>query len=198
MNTYLTMLLETGGLHADPHPGNLLRTPDGRLCILDWGLVTSLDKAGDVCLQFTACGKAVELKSCPLQTVRTGREPRLPCGKRQEHNDFLTASGQERPSAYYRRQLSIPPTEGFRVAYIEHIAHLVSGDYDPVANDLVLLGFVPDGMESQVLESDVVGLLANVYGQWGAGGGAAKVDVNKIFGDLQDLSGRYSPAQETG
>lgn len=36
MNTYLTMMLETGVLHCDPHPGNLLRTPDGKLCILDW------------------------------------------------------------------------------------------------------------------------------------------------------------------
>ena len=43
MTTYLTMMLETGVLHCDPHPGNLLRTPDGRLCILDWGLVTALD-----------------------------------------------------------------------------------------------------------------------------------------------------------
>ena len=30
-------LLETGLLHADPHPGNLLRTADGRICILDFG-----------------------------------------------------------------------------------------------------------------------------------------------------------------
>jgi len=43
MNTYLTMMLETGVLHCDPHPGNLLRTPDGKLCILDWGMVTRLD-----------------------------------------------------------------------------------------------------------------------------------------------------------
>jgi serine/threonine protein kinase len=43
MNTYLTMMLETGVLHADPHPGNLLRTLDGKLCILDWGMVTRLD-----------------------------------------------------------------------------------------------------------------------------------------------------------
>ena len=28
--------------HSDPHPGNLLRTPEGKLCILDWGMVTRL------------------------------------------------------------------------------------------------------------------------------------------------------------
>ena len=39
LNAYLTMLLDTGTLHCDPHPGNLLRTTDGRLCILDWGMV---------------------------------------------------------------------------------------------------------------------------------------------------------------
>jgi len=124
MNTYLTMMLETGVLHADPHPGNLLRTPDGRLCILDWGLVTNLN-----------------------------------------------------PS--------------FRVAYIEHIAHLVSGDYDPVPTDLVRIGFVPEGMEEDVKKSEVVGTLAEVYGQWSLGGGAAAVDVNGLFNEIQGLSRRY-------
>lgn len=42
MTTYLTMLLECPIMQADSHPGNLRRTPDGRLCIMDWGLVTSL------------------------------------------------------------------------------------------------------------------------------------------------------------
>ena len=28
---------------ADPHPGNLIRTPDGRLAILDFGLMTKID-----------------------------------------------------------------------------------------------------------------------------------------------------------
>ena len=38
LNAYLTMLLDTGTLHCDPHPGNLLRTTDGKLCILDFGM----------------------------------------------------------------------------------------------------------------------------------------------------------------
>ncbi|XP_068658911.1 uncharacterized protein [Aristolochia californica] len=39
---YLKQLLETGFFHADPHPGNMIRTPDGKLAILDFGLVTRL------------------------------------------------------------------------------------------------------------------------------------------------------------
>lgn len=31
-----------GLLHADPHPGNFLLTPDGRLAVLDWGLADRL------------------------------------------------------------------------------------------------------------------------------------------------------------
>lgn len=40
---YLKQLLDTGVFHADPHPGNLIRTPDGRLAILDFGLMTQID-----------------------------------------------------------------------------------------------------------------------------------------------------------
>jgi len=39
---YLTQLLDTGLFHADPHPGNLIRTPDGKLCLLDFGLMTRI------------------------------------------------------------------------------------------------------------------------------------------------------------
>merc|ERR1719163_2358175 len=42
MIAYLTQLLESGFFHADPHPGNMLRTPDGRLAILDFGLMTQV------------------------------------------------------------------------------------------------------------------------------------------------------------
>lgn len=42
LNCYLVQLLESGFLHADPHPGNLLRTTDGCLCVLDYGLMTEV------------------------------------------------------------------------------------------------------------------------------------------------------------
>jgi aarF domain-containing kinase len=39
---YLKQLLDTGLFHADPHPGNLIRTPEGKLAILDFGLMTQI------------------------------------------------------------------------------------------------------------------------------------------------------------
>ncbi len=36
---YLRMILDEGFLHADPHPGNLMLTTDGRLALLDLGMV---------------------------------------------------------------------------------------------------------------------------------------------------------------
>mmetsp|Transcript_26475 Transcript_26475/g.59718 ORF Transcript_26475/g.59718 Transcript_26475/m.59718 type:complete len:598 (-) Transcript_26475:68-1861(-) len=121
MNSYLTMMLETGLLHCDPHPGNLLRTTDGKLCILDWGMVTRLDSD----LQLTL---------------------------------------------------------------IEHMAHLTSADYEEVPKDLLLLGFIPEDKADLIRDSGVVETLAEIYGAWTAGGGAAAVNVNKVIADLQDLT----------
>lgn len=36
-DVYLTMIFRDGLFHADPHPGNLLLTPDHRIAILDFG-----------------------------------------------------------------------------------------------------------------------------------------------------------------
>jgi ubiquinone biosynthesis protein len=39
----LAQVFEAGFFHADPHPGNFLVLPDGRLAILDFGMVGNLD-----------------------------------------------------------------------------------------------------------------------------------------------------------
>jgi len=121
MNTYLTMMLETGVLHCDPHPGNLLRTTDGKLCILDWGMVTKLESD----LQLTL---------------------------------------------------------------IEHMAHLTSADYEEIPKDLLLLGFIPESKADLIKDSGVVETLADIYGAWTSGGGAAAINVNKVVSQLQDLT----------
>lgn len=38
----LRQLLEHGFFHADPHPGNLLATPDGKLAYLDFGMMSTI------------------------------------------------------------------------------------------------------------------------------------------------------------
>lgn len=39
---YLRSILDDGVLHADPHPGNLLVTDDGRLALLDLGMIATV------------------------------------------------------------------------------------------------------------------------------------------------------------
>jgi predicted unusual protein kinase regulating ubiquinone biosynthesis (AarF/ABC1/UbiB family) len=39
----LRQLLEHGFFHADPHPGNLLATPEGKLAYLDFGMMSEID-----------------------------------------------------------------------------------------------------------------------------------------------------------
>ena len=42
LNSYMVQFLETGYLHGDPHPGNFILMEDGRLGILDYGLMTEI------------------------------------------------------------------------------------------------------------------------------------------------------------
>ena len=41
---YLRMMVVDGFMHADPHPGNLLVQEDGRIVLLDWGMVLRVPK----------------------------------------------------------------------------------------------------------------------------------------------------------
>jgi predicted unusual protein kinase regulating ubiquinone biosynthesis (AarF/ABC1/UbiB family) len=71
LNTYLTMLLDTGALHCDPHPGNLLRTPEGKLCILDWGMVLDVPKDLQLSLlEFIADLKSENYEDVPMDLVK--------------------------------------------------------------------------------------------------------------------------------
>ncbi|KAL4435049.1 hypothetical protein ABPG77_003874 [Micractinium sp. CCAP 211/92] len=120
LSAYLIQLLDTGFLHADPHPGNLLRTPDGRVGILDHGLVTVI------------------------------------------------------------------PRE-YTLALMEYIAHLTTGDWDSLVDDLVALGFV-DSVEDR---ENLVGPLGAILTQLSAGGGARKVNVAVVMEEIDRMTARY-------
>ncbi len=42
---YLEMIFQHGVYHADPHPGNLLLMPDGKIGLLDFGMVVRMDES---------------------------------------------------------------------------------------------------------------------------------------------------------
>ncbi len=45
LRSYLDQILVDGFVHADPHPGNILLTPDDRLVLLDLGMVARIGEA---------------------------------------------------------------------------------------------------------------------------------------------------------
>lgn len=87
LNAYLTMLLDTGTLHCDPHPGNLLRTPDGRLCILDFGMCLEVPQDLQLALlEFIADLQAKNYERVPGDLVKLGFVP-------EDKIDELRSSG---------------------------------------------------------------------------------------------------------
>jgi len=76
-----------------------------------------------------------------------------------------------------------------QLTLITHMAHLTSRDYAEIPRDLLLLGFIPQNKANLIEDSGIVELLADtIYGAWTGGGGAASVNVNKVIGQLQDLT----------
>jgi len=66
-----------------------------------------------------------------------------------------------------------------QITLIEHMAYLTSADYEEVPKDLLLLGFIPESKSDLIKDSGVVETLAEIYGAWSGGGGAAAINVNK-------------------
>lgn len=76
INAYLTMLLDTGVLHCDPHKGNLLRTSDGKLCILDWGMTLTVPKDLQYSLlEFIAHINVEDYDAIPQDFINLGFSP---------------------------------------------------------------------------------------------------------------------------
>eukprot|EP00977_Amphora_coffeiformis_P002907 scaffold561_cov162-Amphora_coffeaeformis.AAC.8 len=98
LNAYLVMLLETSKLHSDPHPGNLLRTPDGRLCILDFGMVLNIDKSLQYSLlEYVAHLTSEDYDQLPEDMAKLGF-------LQADKVDFVRRSGVLEPLKYFLKQ----------------------------------------------------------------------------------------------
>ncbi|CAE7209901.1 unnamed protein product [Symbiodinium natans] len=65
LNSYMVQFLETGYLHGDPHPGNFILMGDGRLGILDYGLMTEISSEKRLAfIEFLMHLQAKEYRSC--------------------------------------------------------------------------------------------------------------------------------------
>jgi len=100
LNAYLVMLLELQSLHCDPHPGNLLRTKDGKLIILDFGMTLEIDPN----LQYSLLDFVAHLTSNDYDKIA---EDFVAMGfLKEEKLAFAQRSGVLEPLKYFFRQAS--------------------------------------------------------------------------------------------
>lgn len=99
INAYLTMYLDIGLLHCDPHPGNFLRTPDGRLCILDFGMVTKVPEGVNYkAISYIAHLLSEDYEALPADMIALGFVP-----KGKEH--LIQQAGSVEAMAFVLKQL---------------------------------------------------------------------------------------------
>ena len=92
--------ISLGVLHCDPHPGNLLRTTDGKLCILDWGMTLGVPQDLQYSLiEFIAHVNAEDYAAMPDDFVRLGFTP-------PEQLERVRASNLTEGLSFVLRQLS--------------------------------------------------------------------------------------------
>ena len=93
------------------------------------------------------------------------------------------------PCLFCRHSIQVTRLDkDIQLTLIEHMAHLTSADYDEIPRDLLLLGFIPEEKADLIEDSGVVDVLADIYGAWTKGGGAAAINVNEVVAQLQDLT----------
>lgn len=150
---YLDQILVDGFFHADPHPGNLLVTDDGRLALLDLGMVARLDpKMQEQLLKLLLTiteGRGVEAAQITLQmsTRQEGYDEER--YRREVAETVMSAQSGGQPVTVGRIVLGLarqavetgvrPPPEltilGKALLHLDEVARCLDPEIDP--NDTV-------------------------------------------------------------
>ena len=181
------MLLDTGTLHCDPHPGNLLRTTDGRLCVLDWGMTLQVPPDLQYALlEFIAHVNRLVMAAHP-SGQRASRVFYIP--------PCLTSRVQISASLCVCVHVFVVPplcpcySIIWRPRFLENVCAswlpfgrppcfsnaCISEDYEAIPGDFVNLGFTPPDQLEKVQKSGLTEGLTFALRQLSQGGGANKM-----------------------
>ena len=125
-------LLETGLLHADPHPGELCSVHRG---LTVYTLVDALSSRNSTCMQ--------RVSGLPLLSWHG-----LSNGGSWHAGNLLRTADGKICILDFGLMTEVAPER--QIALVEYIAHLSVQDWNGVAKDLVNLGFTPEGMPSMM------------------------------------------------
>jgi hypothetical protein len=177
LSAYLIQLLDTGLLHADPHPGNLIRTEDGKICVLDFGLMTEVTPT-----QRIALFEYIAHLSIQVGTVSCYLAAFLPPCKWLASNVVFApyVRGQRVSTCAIGHAASTPTSESALGSGLTHdcgCVVFIRQDWGKLAYDLQRLGFIPDDVGDEVLQ-EMSGPLGRILVQLSGGGGATKLNID--------------------
>ncbi len=164
---YLRMMLMEGFLHADPHPGNLLISPEGDVVVLDWGMALEVSRSTrDTILSIALATEREDLDGMINGMYRLGMiSPEVARGDireaarevmkimekaRSSSRERIQEIVQEVWDTFYTWPLLLPQ----ELVYFFRAAVLLEGigfRYDPNFNGLLLLRRVLTGFRKELL-----------------------------------------------
>jgi predicted unusual protein kinase regulating ubiquinone biosynthesis (AarF/ABC1/UbiB family) len=168
MELYLQMMLVDGFFHADPHPGNVLVAPDGRIVLLDFGMVIRVPKqlrADLVTTVFAAIRRDTEgildgFRKLSLLDARTTNEELRPLADRLLDIAYDPSTMQERVQLLAQEVLTSlydwPVRLSSEMVYFARTATLIEGlgvRYDDRFNPITFASPIAMRMRSRITKS---------------------------------------------